>query len=892
MSAADLPEIAFEHYTLDNGLDVILHQDRTLPIVAVNIWYHVGSKNEWPGRTGFAHLFEHMMFQGSKNWDDEFFAPLLEAGGTLNGSTSTDRTNYWEIVPSNFLERALWLEADRMGFLLEAMTQDKLDNQREVVKNERRQNYTNRPYGQAMELLVESAYPAGHPYSWTTIGSEEDLEAASLDDVRDFFRRFYHPGNASLAIGGDFEMDEAKEMVERHFGGLEPGPTVWRLAEWQPRFEAPRRVIAQDRVQLPRLYLGWHTPRFFSPDDASLDLLAGILGDGKSSRLYRSLVYERQIAQDVTVSQHSRELSGIFHIVATARDGHTTDELESAIDLEMGRLLADGPTAEELARLQTRVESDFVRALQKVGGFGGVTDLLNQYNHYIGDPGWFDRDLSRWLGVTVDDCRRVARSWLDQPRLSLCIEPQGTPHASASATARSVDRTVKPAGQADPSVRLPVLDRRRLASGLEIVVVEHRRLPLVSAGLVVRAGSANDPAERHGLAKMTAAMIDEGTESRSALEIADAVDRLGARLGLFASVDSSGASIGVLRKHQEPAFAILADVLRRPSFPDEELERQRARLSTQLMQERDRPEALARRVTARVLFGDAHPYGHDAAGDQDSIAAMTTDDVRGFWQRAWHPGQSTLVVVGDIDAATVERLASDALGDWAAADAAPPQVADANPATGRRIVVVDRPGATQSMLTLAHLGVARSTPDFFATLTMNSALGGMFTSRINMNLREDKGYTYGARSYFGYRLARGPFAVSCSVETKNTAPAVREVVRELEDVRGRRPLTSAELDHAKSALVRGFPRTLETVGDMAAAVREIVLNRLPDDHFNTYVEKIQAVTLDDANRAATEHIHPDQLLIVVVGDAKAIRDDLAALELGPIETRDLDGAPT
>jgi zinc protease len=421
--------IPFIHRTLDNGLDVLVHQDRNCPIVAVNVWYHVGSKNEVPGRTGFAHLFEHLMFEGSEHYDHGYFQPLQEAGAALNGSTNADRTNYWEVVPGNALELALWMESDRMGYLLPALTEAKFNNQRDVVLNERRQNYENRPYGLAGMALVSELYPAEHPYHWLTIGAAEDLQSAQVDDVREFFRTYYHPRNASLALAGDVDPDRALRLADEYFGSLPAGVTP---AAVTPPPLAPRtreaRLVLEDRVELPRLYLAWHSPNLFAQDDAELDLVADLLAGGKTSRLYRALVYDQRIATEVAASQNSRELSGYFQVVATAAPGHSLAEVDAAITLEMQRARADGPTLPEIERGVAQAEAHFISRLQTVGGFGGKSDQLNAYNVFLGDPSFFDRDLDRYRNADAAGLTRAANTWL-QPsgRVALSVVPRGRP---------------------------------------------------------------------------------------------------------------------------------------------------------------------------------------------------------------------------------------------------------------------------------------------------------------------------------------------------------------------------------------------------------------------------------------------------------------------------------
>jgi len=421
--------IPYSRHTLDNGLDILVHEDHACPIVAVNVWYHVGSKNEIPGRTGFAHLFEHLMFEGSQHYDKGYFEPLQEAGALLNGSTNADRTNYWEVVPTNAVELALWMESDRMGYLLPALTDAKFENQREVVLNERRQNYENRPYGFASMAMMAALYPASHPYSWMTIGAADDIRAARLDDVRAFFQTYYRPGNASLALAGDIDADLAIDLATQYFGELEAADTPPRVEASAPApYTTERRLLLEDRVELPRVYIAWHSPSLFGVDDAELDLVAEVLASGKTSRLYKSLVYEQRMATELAASQNSRELGGYFQVVATAAPGRTLAELERAISNTIEALVQDGPIPREMERCQAQAEANFIYRLQTVGGFGGKSDQLNAYNVFVGDPGFFERDLDRYRRVTAASIQRVAREWLTpERRVLLSVVPRGRP---------------------------------------------------------------------------------------------------------------------------------------------------------------------------------------------------------------------------------------------------------------------------------------------------------------------------------------------------------------------------------------------------------------------------------------------------------------------------------
>jgi zinc protease len=965
-----LPPINYTEFRLDNGLRVILHEDHSTPIVAVNIWYHVGSKNEVPGRTGFAHLFEHMMFQGSKHYDKDYFVPLQEAGGSLNGSTNSDRTNYWEVVPSNFLELALWLESDRMGYLLDALSEEKLANQRDVVKNEKRQNYDNRPYGLVAAKISETMYPKDHPYHWLTIGSMEDIAAATREDVSDFFRRFYTPNNASLVIAGDVDPKEARRLAEKYFGPLKRGPEVKPVRLAQPRLDKEIRLTMEDRVSLPRLYMVWHTTPQWTRGDAELDTLALVLAGSKGSRLYKSLVYEKQIAQDVTAFQNSREIAGQFQIVATAKPGKTLSEIEQAINDELGKIRSAPPTAEEMERAYNARESSFVYSMQTVGGFGGKSDQLNQYAVYLNKPGYFQEDLARYSRVTAEDVRRTANEYLTDKRFVLTVTPRqsaagttgeplpegpkeaipspskqtagmpsggnaptptqtpstGGAAAPVSAEAKSTDKPagaqpqtkaeadatrpagatppattapgvnkektkeeikdttklgglyVAPAPKPDPVFTLPKIERRQLSNGLEVLIVNHKELPVLSLNLVLRTGAAADPQERAGLASFTAALIDEGTKTRNALEISNQLAAIGARLGTGADWDLTGMNLLTLTRHLDRALEIYADVVTNPSFPESELKLQRdTRLAT-LLQRRDDANSIAGIVYASLLYGRNHPYGHSLIGDEQSVRAITNEEVKRFYETYYRPNNATLIVVGDAEARTLMPKLERAFANWKNGDV--PAVNIPQPPSRDKGVVylVDKPGAAQSVIAIGQVGLPRSTPDYFPLVVMNTLLGGQFTSRVNMNLRENKGYTYGARTSFDYRRGAGPFAASAGVQTAVTKESIVEFLKELKGVRGEIPVTPAELEFSKQAIIRGFPRSFETPEQISSRLTDIVLYNLPDDYFNNYIANIRAVTMADVQRVANRYLDPSKMAILVVGDRKVIEPGLRSLD--------------
>lgn len=915
-AAAPLPPMNYTEFKLKNGLRVILHEDHSTPIVGVNLWYHVGSKNEVPGKTGYAHLFEHMMFQGSKNYDDDFFKPIQEAGGTLNGSTNPDRTNYFEVVPSNFLELALFMEADRMGGLLDVLNEAKLANQRDVVKNEKRQNYDNQPYGLIGAKINETLYPADHPYHWLTIGSLDDLTAASREDIAAFFRTYYTPRNASLAISGDFNPIDARRFVEKHFGKIPGGPAVTRPHPAQPRLTESKEIVMQDRVAFPRLYLVWPTIAAYDKDEAATDVLANILGSGKSSRLYKTLVYDLQIVQENNfgsfASNGSQEIAGRFQIQATARPGKKLEDIESAIDAEIDKIKKDGVTQEEVDRAYNATEAGFIFGMQTVQG---KNDQLNRYSTFVGKPGYFQQDLARYRRVTPEDVKRVANTYLLEHRLKATVVPRGrenrsnesgaeTASRSAAATAtpdmqsakRSAEETTKwklPTAKADPRLTLPSIQHRQLSNGLKVVIVEHHELPVVTMNLIVKSGAAADPQKRGGLASLTADLLDEGTKTRSALQLSNSLSDIGARVGTSADWDSSSVSLATVTRHLDKALDIYADVITNPAFKEDELNRSRARRLNNVKQQRDNAAAIANIVYASILYGRNHPYGHPATGDEDSLKAIEPDEVRSFYSNFYRPNNSTLIVVGDVKPETILPQLERAFAGWQKGDVPMVSIPETQNREQVGMYIVDRPGSAQSVITIGQIGVPRSTPDYFPLLVLNTMLGGQFVSRINLNLREDKGYTYGARSSFDYRRGAGPFSASAPVATKDTKASVNELMRELRGIRGEIPITAKELEYSKQAIIRGYPRGFETPNQIANRLGDVVLYDLPDDYFNSYIQKVRAVTLDDVQRVANRYLDPAKMAIVVVGDRKVIEPGLRSLDaVGTTVTFvDMEGKP-
>lgn len=904
-TAAKLPPVKIKEYTLKNGLHVIFQPDASTPIVAVNVFYHTGSKNETPGKTGFAHLFEHMMFQGSKNYGADYLGAMTEMGANVNGTTNEDRTYYFEVVPSNFLERALYLEADRMGNLLDAMTQEKLDNQRDVVKNERRQGVDNQPYGTAEEKIEDIMYPADHPYHWDTIGSMEDLSAASMDDVKGFFRTYYVPNNAVLVLAGSFDEKQAMGWVEKYFGGIAKGAEVNRPHPAQPHLTGEIRKSYEDAVPLPRLYMVWHAVPDYAADQPALDMLGSILSGGRGSRLQSSLVYGKELVQNISARNGGNEIAGLFQITATAkRPDQDLGAIEKEINAEIQKIQATPPTAGEMSRALNGIESRTIFGMQTVLGKGGT---LSSFAGFRGRSNLFQEDLDRYYKVTPADVQRAAASYLNANRLVMSFVPakngtgMGRPanpnvNKPTSTSAKKMDDALLAQQKANlpkpgpnPTFALPQIEKKKLSNGLNVWVVHQSELPIVSMSMVLGSGGTLDPADRSGVASFTANMLNQGTKTRSANDISNQLQEIGANLGTGAGWDSSSVSMQTLTKSMDKALDIYADVLLNPVFPATEFDSSKRRAMTAFRQRKSSPTAVAGVVYDKVLYGD-QPYGRQLSGDEKSVGAMTRDDLVKFYETNYRPNNSTLIVVGDVNVKTLMPRLEKALGGWTSGPV-PAMGTPGSQMMGKPgIYLVDKPGAAQSSVSIGQVGVERSNPDYFALQVMNSILGGGGSARLFMNLREDKGYTYGAYSRFTFRRGAGPFSASAEIQTGSTKESVIEFMKELNGIRGSIPVTQEELENNKQSLIRRFPSGFETDGAISGQLSNLVTYGLPDSYFNDYIAMVNAVTIEDVNRVANKYLDPSKMAIVIVGDRKVVEPGLK--ELGwPMTFMDTDGNP-
>ena len=904
-----LPELKYETYTLPNGLKVITHEDHRLPLVAVDLWYHVGPLNERPGRTGFAHLFEHMMFEGSEHVGEKAHIKYVQAAGAtdVNGTTDFDRTNYFETMPSNQLDLALWLESDRMGFLMEGLNRELLTNQRDVVRNERRQG-EGQPYDLANEEEFHLLFPKEHPYYGSVIGSHQDIESARIADVRDFHQQFYTPNNASIAIAGDFDPKALRALLTKYFGPIPKGPAVPPVNVVTPPITSQKRATVTDTVQLQQVRIAWLTPPAYTQGayDAAAALHA--LGGAKASRLAQTLVYKSQVAQSASCESDGLKLTGVSECVITAKPGVKLEDLEATVWTEISKLGTEGPTAKEIEAAKAGAMTQKIAGLQRLGGFGGVADTLDRYNQYTGDPGFLPKDVAMIDAVSAASAKAAAAKYLTKDAAVVVYTVPGkkvvndvprspadtdatvqitNPYTKEFETAQDWRKTAPKPGPM-PQVHLPVPETFSLSNGLKVYLVENHALPVLATQVVVRAGSDSNPAGKGGLATLTTELMSDGTQTRSLSKLAEDQEEIGTRIDPTAGMDGSTTSMTVLTNYLAPGMDLLSDVVEHPAFRPEDLERRRKQRLVRIQQETDNVQLMALRVGPKLLFGET-PYGMAATGTTESIKGLTAEDVAAYYKGHYGPQDAALVFAGDITAAQARQMAEKYFGSWSGTASTAVTLPAAPRAEPTRVVIVDKPGAPQTALFAFGVGVPANAPELPVVQVANYTLGGAFASRINMNLREQHGYTYGANSRYQPYRAGGTFVAGGLVRTDVTAPAAKELVGEIRNFPGHPP-TDEELTAAKSSLVQSLPGQFETVGVTAGAVGSIFLYQRPLDYYATLPGRFQAVSSADVAKVAQEDLHPGELVIVAAGDRTKIEPGLKDAGLGPVEVRDINGA--
>ena len=883
------PEIPFQEFVLDNGLTVIVHEDHKAPIVAVNMWYHVGSKNEKPGKTGFAHLFEHLMFGGSEHAPGRYIDTMERIGATdLNGTTNSDRTNYFENVPTSALDLTLWMESDRMGYLLGALDQKTLDLQRGVVQNEKRQG-ENQPYAVAQELITKNTYPAGHPYSWTVIGDMADLNAASMPDVQEWFKTYYGPSNVVIALAGDIDVKTAKEKVEKYFGNIPPGPPVGHQEMWIAKMTGVHRGIVQDRVPQARIYKVWNVPEYGTADGDYLDMVADVLSQGKSSRLYKRLVYDDQIATGVNANAFLREIGGQFLLIATARPEQNLERVEKELDEELARFLKEGPTAEELERVKALDEASFIRGIERIGGFGGKSDRLAQNQVFLGNPEAYKISEKRIQEATAEDLKAAANRWLTDGVYALEVVP--FPPYKAEAT--GADRSKAPETGTPPELKLPKMQHATLSNGLKVVLAERHELPLVNFWLDMDAGYAADQSAAPGTASLTMALLNGGTKTRTALQISDEQELQGAQLRAGANLDLSTVELSALKVKLDPSLELFADVVLNPVFPEDDFKRQKKQRLAEIDREKSTPGQIAQRVIPGLMYGPGHAYGNSltGSGTKESVEKLTREDLVKFHHVWFKPNHATLVITGDTTLAEITPKLEKLFAGWKAGQIPEKNIKNVTLPAKSVVYLIDKPGAVQSYIVAGNIAPPAANPKEVAMVAANDVFGGMFGARLNMNLREDKHWSYGARSVLSAARAQRPFLAQAPVQTDKTKESMAEMNKELRGLVSDHPVTADELVKIQANETLRLPGSRETLAEVGQSINNVVQFGLPENYYETFAGKIRALQTNDVEDAARTIIHPDNLIWVVVGDRAKIETGIKELELGEIRILDADGKP-
>ena len=882
-SLADLPEIKYETFTLDNGLTVIVHEDKKVPMVAVNVWYHVGSKNEKLGKTGFAHLFEHLMFNGTENYNNEYFEPFEKIGSTdQNGTTNSDRTNYFQNVPTNALDLALWMESDRMGHLLGVVDQEKLDEQRGVVQNEKRQG-ENQPYGKAFTRISESAFPNGHPYSWSTIGSMDDLDAASLEDVQDWFKTYYGPNNAVLALAGDIDLETAKLKVAKYFGDIASGPPLVKPEKWIAKRSEEKREVMFDDVPQARIYKIWNVPERDTEAAAHFDLASSVLVGGKNSPLYKELVYEQQIATSVSSFYYDREIAGMFFIVADVVAGVDPATVETAMDDVMAEFTKRGPNPKLLKAEKTKILAGFIRGIQRIGGFGGKSDLLATCQTYTGDPGCYQKNAAYLDAVTPSKMKATFAKWIDDTPYVLTILP--TDKYTVGKT--DLDRSVGvPYPTEKVEFQFPTLQTATLSNGAKVVLAQRTGVPLVEMNFQFNFGYAQENNDELGYTNFMMSMLNEGTKKYSSLEFDEVLDSLGSNLGFGSGLDTSVATLSSLKANLSQTLDLAKEALINPTFPEKEIERIKKETLAGIIQEENRPASIAYRNIGKLLYGEEHPYGKPLTGSgiSETISSITRANIIDVHSRAINSAHLTFAVAGDIEMQELVNLLESKFGDWSAnSDSDLKALTTVELPDNRTIYLIDKPNAQQSYIVAGQLLPPSATDEEIEIDYMNYAIGGSFTARLNMNLREDKSWSYGVRTRLGDAKGQRAMLVTAPVQTDKTSESMAEIVKEYSDYLSTKPITQDELAKGKASKTLRLPGQFETLGALKGGVSGIVTYNRDLDYLDQLPALLDEPSLTQVQAKAQKYIKPNQWTWLIVGDLSKIEEPIRALDLGEVK---------
>jgi zinc protease len=900
--------IDFEKYTLENGLDVILHIDRSDPIVSVAIQYHVGSNREKPGRTGFAHLFEHMMFQQSENvGEDQFFKKIQAAGGTLNGGTNSDGTVYYEIVPKNALEMTLWLESDRMGYLINTVTQSAFANQQNVVQNEKRQAVDNRPYGHNSWVLDKNLYPEGHPYSWQVIGEMEDLFNATAEDVKEFHSTYYGPNNATLVVAGDINMEEARALIEKYFGEIPGGKPMQDMEPMLVTLEETKKLYHEDNfAKTPRLTMAWPTVEQYTKDAYALSFLGELLSSGKKSPMYRVLVKDKKLTSRASAYNRSRELAGSFRVTINANADISLADVEDAIFEAMVLFEEEGITENDLERIKAGLETGFYNSISSILGKGFQ---MARYNEYAGSPSFIEEDIANIQAVTIEDVNRVYTTYIkDKPYVATSFVPKGNLDLVAVnsvkadvveesitdatevaqdkeeeeeeivKTPSSFDRSVEPAMGPDPVVVPPEIWSDELSNGIDIYVISYDEVPLVNYSLVLKGGHLLDQAELSGTASLVASMMTEGTATKTPEELEEAIDMLGANINVYGSEQSITISVNTLTRNFESTVALVEEILLEPRWDEEQFELAKSRVINSIKRNIANPNYLAYITFNKLVFGEDNMLALPSSGTIETIEAIALDDLKNYYEANFSSTLASLHVVGDIPLTDIKAAFAGIETRWESKDVELPEFEIPDNPNAPSIYFVDVPGAKQSVIQIGNLALTRTHPDYDAVQTMNYKLGGSFSGFLNLILREEKGFTYGARSSFSGNNLYGTFKASSNIRSNATLESMEIFIGEMNKYR--EGVSKDDLAFTKNALLKSNARQFENMRSLQGMLQNISMYDLPFDYITKQQEVTGSMTMEEHQKLAQKYIQPQNMYYVVVGDAATQLEPLKSLGFG------------
>ncbi len=899
--------IDYEKYTLSNGLEVILHVDKSDPIVALAVQYHVGSNREVPGRTGFAHLFEHMMFQQSENvGQDQFFQLIQNAGGTLNGGTGNDATTYYEVVPKNALELILWLESDRMGYMINTVTPLAFATQQNVVQNEKRQRVDNRPYGHTGAVIAHNLYPSGHPYSWTVIGEMEDLTNATIEDVKEFHSKWYVPNNATLVLAGDFEVEDVKKLIDQYFGEIPKGADVPDPTPIPVVLEETKKLYHEDNfARAAQFRMLWPTVEEYNEDAYPLSYLGELFSRGKKAPLYIVLEKEKKLSSSQYAYNGSQEIAGTFNIGVTANEGVSLKDVEEAVFEAFQMFEAEGFTEEDVDRIKASLETNFYNGISSV--LYKAFQLAN-YNEYAGSPDYYKTDIEKVKAVTKEDILRVYNKYIkDKPYFATSFVPKGQvemiAEGSVSAgveeedvmnatevdlegieeveivmTPTKFDRSKQPQDGPDPLLALPEVWSDELSNGMKVYGIANNELPLVQYSVVLKGGHYLDKLDKSGTASLLSTMMMEGTQNKTPQELEEAIEKLGASINMYASGGSISIRVNTLARNYDKTLALVEEILLEPRWDEEEFGLAKTAVMNRLKRSKADPNSIARNTFNELIYGDDHIFSTGSQGTEESVEGLSMDDLKDYYAANFSPSVASFHVAGDIDKTKVIKSLKGLSEKWAEKEVAFPVYADPKAVESSVIYFADVPGAKQSVIYIGAPSMARTDVDFYPATVMNHKLGGSFNSHVNMVLREEKGYTYGARTYFSGSYVPGYFLASSSVRSSATEESV-QIFKDLMSAY-RDGITEDELEFTKNALVKSNALEFETLRSLLGMLQNISMYDLPFDYVKGEEEIVIGMNLDQHKMLAQEFIDPTKMYYVIAGDAATQMQALNNLGFG------------